>query len=227
MRVAILCAMPNELKPVVDGLQLTKDGDDYIGKLGDIDILATKMGLGMNPAAAATERVLGLGDIDRVLVVGICGGLDESVPIGTVLHPQILEDGATGEQYTSPDWAPITLAGRLVTFDDFALELKMIPELVTQGAAAVDMETAAVAAVCTKRGVPYAVFRSISDHATTDAIDLELGQMVGPDGEANILKGLWYMVRKPWKIPALLQLAKGASIATAAAAESAIAALTA
>jgi adenosylhomocysteine nucleosidase len=183
------------------------------------------MGLGMNPAAAAAERILDRGDVDRLLVVGICGGLDESVPIGTVLCPAIVEDGATGEQYPSPEWAPITLDGRLVTFDDFALELKMIPSLVEQGASAVDMETAAVASVCTRRGVPYAVFRSISDHATTGVLDMELGTMVGPSGSPNIAKGLWYLVRHPRKIPALIALGKGAATATKAAANAAIAAL--
>ena len=43
--------------------------------------------------------------------------------------------------------------------------------LLKSGATAVDMETAAVAAVCERKGTPYAVFRAISDYATDGSVD--------------------------------------------------------
>jgi nucleoside phosphorylase len=225
MRVAMLAAMPMELKPIVRILNLTQSGDDYVGKLGDIDIVATKMGVGMTGATKTTERLLDQGDIDRVLVVGICGGLDETVPIGTVLHPEVLVDGANGTEYKSPAWAPITLSGRLATFDDIELELKMVPELLESGCTAVDMETAAVAAVCEKRGTPYAVFRAISDYATDGSVDAAVGKMVKADGSPDMGAALRYMITHPRRIPTLLRLGRGSAAAVKAAADAAIAAL--
>ena len=225
MRVAIVAAMPIELRPLVKAAGLQPAGDDYVGSVAGHTIVAAKMGVGMTGATATTERLLDTGDVDRVIVIGICGGLDESIPIGTVLSPEVLVDGATGTEYRSPAWDPIELSGTLVTFDDINLELQMIPQLVEQGASAVDMETAAVAAVCQRRGTPYAVFRSISDYATDGTVDEAVGAMARPDGSADIGAGLRYMVRRPWKIPGLIRLGRGSQAAAKAAADAALVAL--
>jgi adenosylhomocysteine nucleosidase len=219
--------MPIELKPLVKTMNLQRSGIDYTGSVAGVDVVAAQIGVGITRAAEETERVLKSGPVDRVIVVGICGGLDETVPIGSVLNPEIVQDGATGEAYHSPEWGPITLQGRLVTFEDFALELKMIPQLAREGAAAVDMETAGVASVCHERDVPYAVFRAISDYATDGSIDYEIGTMLNPDGSSDIGKGIRYMLRHPWRLPTLMRLGKGAQAATKAAAAAAIAAVSA
>ena len=227
MRVAIVAAMPNELHPLVKALNLQRSGDDYVGTVAGHDVVAAKMGVGMTGASRTTERLLDRGDIDRVVVIGICGGLDETVPIASVISPAVIVDGATGVEYKAPAWDAVRLDGRLVTFDDFALEIQMIPTLAKEGASAVDMETAAVAAACEKRGVPYAVFRSISDYATDGTVDLELGTMVKPDGSPKILAGIVYMLKRPWKIPRLIRLGKDSAAASKAAVDAAIGALSA
>lgn len=225
MRVAILTAMPIELRPVVRGLKLERSGDDYTGKLGGTDIVATTMGMGMTGATRTTERLLADGGVDRVLVVGICGGLDEKVPIGTVLHPEVLIDGVAGTEYKSPAWAPLTLSGRLATFDDIDVELQMLPQLIQAGVNAVDMETAAVAAVCERHDVPYAVFRAISDYATDGSVDSAIATMIRPDGSTDVVATIRYIATHPWRIPVLMRLARGAQTAVKAAAGAAIAAL--
>jgi adenosylhomocysteine nucleosidase len=225
MRVAVVAAMPIELRPLVKAAGLRPSGDDYTGTLAGHEIIAAKMGVGMTGATETTERLLHSGDVDRVVVIGICGGLDETIPIGTVLSPEILVDGATGAEYRPPPWDPIKLHGRLVTFDDINLELQMIPQLVKEGASAVDMETAAVAAVCERHDRPYAVFRSISDYATDGTVDAAVGAMARPDGSPDMGAALRYMVRRPWKIPGLVRLGRGSQSAAKAAADAAIAAL--
>jgi nucleoside phosphorylase len=225
MRIAVLAAMPIELRPFVRAAGLQPSGDDHVGTLAGHEIIATKMGVGMTGAAKATERLLRSGDVDRVIVIGICGGLDESIPIGTVLSPEILVDGATGGEYRPQPWGSIDLCGKLVTFDDIELELKMIPQLVEEGASAVDMETAAVAAVCEQHGCPYAVFRSISDYATDGTVDAAVGAMAKPDGSSDMGAALRYVVRRPWRIPGLVRLGRGAQAAAKAASDAAITAI--
>jgi nucleoside phosphorylase len=225
MRIAVVAAMPMELRPFVRAAGLQPSGDDYTGTFAGHEIIAAKMGVGMTGATKTTERLLQSRDVDRVVVIGICGGLDESIPIGSVLSPEVLVDGATGAEYRSPAWDPIELRGKLVTFDDFELELKMIPQLAKEGASAVDMETAAVAAVCEQHGCPYAVFRSISDYATDGTVDAAVGAMAKPDGSSDMGAALRYMVRRPWRIPGLVRLGRGAQAAAKAAADAAITAI--
>jgi adenosylhomocysteine nucleosidase len=217
--------MPIELRPFVRALGLQSSGDDFVGTLAGHDIVAAKMGVGMTGATATTERLLQGGNVDRVVVIGICGGLDETIPIGSVLSPEVLIDGATGTEYRPPAWEPIDRRGTLVTFDDFELELRMIPQLAAEGASAVDMETAAVAAVCEAHGCPYAVFRSISDYATDGTVDAAVGAMAKPDGSSDMRAALRYMLRRPWKVPGLVRLGRGAQSAAKAAADAAIVAL--
>src|SRR5258706_7349390 len=88
MRVAVIAAMPIELRPLVRALGLQPSGDDYVGTLNGHEIIAAKMGVGMTGATATTERLLRSGDVDRVVVIGICGGLDASIPIRSVPLPE-------------------------------------------------------------------------------------------------------------------------------------------
>jgi adenosylhomocysteine nucleosidase len=225
MHIAVLAAMPIELRPFVRSAGLQPSGEDYTGSVAGHDITAAKMGVGMTGATRTTERLLRAGDVDRVVVIGICGGLDESIPIGSVLSPEVLVDGATGTEYRPAAWDPIELRGTLVTFDDFELELQMIPKLAADGASAVDMETAAVAAVCEQHGCPYAVFRSISDYAMDGTVDAAIGAMAKPDGSSDRGAALRYMVRRPWRIPGLLRLGRGAQAAAKAASDAALTAI--
>src|SRR5258708_4289829 len=112
MRIAVLAAMPSELRPLIKALDLQPSDDVYIGTYAGHDVVAAKMGVGMTGASRTTERLLDRGDIDRVVVIGICGGLDETVPIASVLSPAVIVDGATGIEYKAPPWEPISLDGR-------------------------------------------------------------------------------------------------------------------
>jgi len=90
------------------------------------------------------------------------------------------------------------------------------------GVTALDMETAAVAAVCEARLVPWSVFRVISDMAG-DTDDSVLA-MANPDGSANVPAVVRYLLPRPWRIFKLARLGRDAQAATNRAADAAIAA---
>ena len=71
-------------------------------------------------------------------------------------------------------------AGRIVSDDQFISAEEDIARISDDGVTAVDMETAAVAAVCERRGTPWSVFRVISDMAG-DTDDSVLA-MANPEG---------------------------------------------
>ncbi len=225
MRVAVLAAMPLELRPFAKAVGLRRVDDRFTGELAGHDIVATTMGVGMTRATHAAERMLALGNVDRMVVIGICGGIDMALPIGHVITPEVVVDGATRTEYRPPAWEPIEARGRIVTYDDFDAEMRVMGELQQQGFAAVDMETAAVAAVCDRHACPYAVFRAISDNATDGSVDAAVAAMARPDGTPDTAAAVRYMLRRPWSIPRLLRLGRGSQLAARNAAAAAIRAL--
>jgi hypothetical protein len=134
-------------------------------------------------------------------------------------------DGVTGAEYPTAPWGDVVQQGRLVTFDDFQTNPEVLAGLQRRGFAAIDMETAAVAAVCDRRGCPCTVFRAISDDAAAGTIDAAVAAMARPDGSPDVGAAVRYLLRRPWRVPRLASLGRDAQRAAKAAAASAVEAL--
>jgi adenosylhomocysteine nucleosidase len=223
-RIALLAPMGSELRPLLKRLPLqrTEAGRPpvYEGAHGDVEIVATTTSMGTVAAAAAAERVLDTRTIDRVVVVGIAGGVDPGFSIGDVFVPTVVIDGATGTEYTPHPFGDLEPRGKLSTSDEFIVDDTRLARMAADGIVAVDMETSAVAAVCERRGTPWSVFRAISDRAHEG--DVEMLNMAHPDGSPNARAALRYIVRHPGKLPFLLRLAQGATKAADAAADACV-----
>ena len=83
----MLAPMQPELQPIVRRLGMEGDGSVYRGRAGDIDVVAMLTTIGMAAGAQAAQRILEH-DVDWVMVVGIAGGVDRSVPIGGWWYPR-------------------------------------------------------------------------------------------------------------------------------------------
>jgi adenosylhomocysteine nucleosidase len=213
--------MPSELRPLVKALSLRRaqpdDVRNYVGTAGASELMATTSGMGTGLAAAATERLLDSAPIDHVMVVGIAGGMGAS-KVGDVIFPEVVVNKLSRAEYRPAPLIDVAARGRLVTHDDFDMKPDEAQRLVDEGFIAVDMETAAIAAVCERRGTPWSVVRVISDLVGVtpgDVIDL-----ANPDGSPNIGAGLRYLLRHPARIPKLVRLGRDSQrAATRAAAE--------
>jgi nucleoside phosphorylase len=218
-RVGLLAPMPSEFTPLVKAFALQRSESGYRGTSGGIELVAGKTGIGTKLAAEATERMLDTGDVDHVMVVGIAGGMGPS-RVGDIVYPEVVVDKASGAEYRPLPLSDVPARGRLVTHDDFDMTDDERDALVAAGFIAVDMETAAVASVCERRGVPWSAVRSISDLVGVTPGDVIA--LANADGTPNVGASIRYLVTKPWRIPRLLRLgldstraAKGAADAAA------------
>ena len=108
------------------------------------------------------------------------------------------------------------------TTDVLLTDAEHIAGLRAQGVVSLDMETAAIAELCETRGIPWSVFRVISDRATDGSIDEEVFHLSNQDGTPNARAVARYFAKHPGRIPRMARLAKGAKLATETAADAAI-----
>jgi adenosylhomocysteine nucleosidase len=221
-RIGFLAPMKPELRPLVEMLSLQRDEADgppvYRRTIGDTAVVATLTLIGTKPATAATERLLRNETVDHVVVVGIAGGVPPTTKLGDVLVPEVVVHAATGNEYCASPLGDTVVSGRIRTSDDLGVG---VAEMLAEGVAACDMETAAVAAVCEDKGVPWTAVRAISD-LVGGPVDESLLGLANPDGTGNMRAAAKYLLPRPWKIPGLMKLARDTSAATKAAASAAI-----
>jgi nucleoside phosphorylase len=214
-----------ELRPFVREAGLVSRGPAYEGVVGRHTVIATTMGVGPSRASHSVERLLARGDVERVVVVGVAGGIDPALAVGSVMVPEEVVDGLSGASYPNSPGDGVVVSGRLVTFDEVQVAPDVLARLRRQGFAAVDMETAAVAAACARRGCPLSVFRAISDDATAGSVDPAVAAMARPDGSSDVGAAVRYLVRRPWRAAALVSLGRDAQRAAKVATKAALAAL--
>lgn len=227
--VAFVCAMPMELAPLTKALSLRTRTDGpvamSVGKIGTCPVVAIVTGMGTKLAAAGVEQLLAAVEVERVVVVGITGALDDETPIGTLVRPEAVVDGATGAEFRPDPLGAGPRRGRMWTSDSLITDPETLAGLRSEGVVSLDMETAAIAEVCGRHGVPWSVFRAISDRASDGSVDEEVFHLSHQDGTPNAKAVASYMAKHPGRIPAMARMAKAARLATERAADEAIAAV--
>lgn len=184
------------------------------------------IGIGTTLAAASTRRLLDEHDPSRVIMIGIAGGVGPTIEIGDLVVPEVVLNGMTGVELRPEPFGTIEPRGTLHTSDEFVQDPARLAALHDErGVVALDMETAAVGAVCEERGVPWSVFRGISDHVEGLPVDPAVLTLMGPEGQprwGNVAK---YLARNPMRYRHLAQLQAGAKAAITASVGAALAAL--
>ena len=138
--------------------------------------------------------------------------------------PETVIAGWSGEAHQPAALGGVTPRGRLLTTEALETGPDVLARRLAEGITAVDMETAAVAEVCDREGVPWSVVRSISDRLSDDLVDSSFADMVKPDGTPRAGATARYIAANPLALRRLSRLARDAKVAAAAAARAAIAA---
>lgn len=167
------------------------------GRLEGRDVRLVQCGIGKVNAAMSTVALLSLG-VTHVVFTGVAGGVAPELRVGDMVvstdlvqhdvdvTPLGYEIGLIPGEAFSWEADPALRAaavraasalgefraveGRVASGDVFVASPEKVLWLrETFGAACAEMEGAAVAQVCAKRGVPFVVIRSMSDTADGDA----------------------------------------------------------
>lgn len=160
------------------------------------------VGVGPDRASTGAERVLATLHPTRVLVAGVAGATRPGLSVGDLLAPDAVVDtrsGATLRPHRPRD------AHRVVGHRGTLATVARFGDPVPSGAVAVDMETAAVAAVCEAAGVPWDVRRTVSD--TAGEVAPAVAGLVSPGGTVDGLAVARLLVRRPVEVATLVGLA--------------------
>ncbi len=203
----------------------------FRGRLGANEVVCVATGLGIRRARDCARRAMEVLAPDLVIVAGVAGALvDEAQPGSLILADRlVLEDDATPATIAVPavDLALFTVvmdaAGVPFTNATVLTSARILGDGPAKraagartGAAAVDMESAAVAAEAARRGLRFGCVRAVLDRVDEEVVGAELA---GPEGEVRPLAAAAFVLRNPRAIAALARMMRALNRATASLAD--------
>jgi adenosylhomocysteine nucleosidase len=214
-RVAIIAAMPGELKPLVRGWKSqARETVKTWSHQADADAyVAACAGAGQAAATRAFGAIEQEGPIDLVFSVGWAGGLSAEVALGEAYNVAGVIDVQTGERFSCEGGAgSLWLATSPKVAD--ATEKRRLA--ISYGASLVDMEAAAIARLADMRGIPFYGIKAVSDGFADKLPDFNRFMS---NGEFKTGRFALYSLFTPWYWPALVRMGENSKKASQSIAE--------
>lgn len=222
-RVAIIAAMPGELKALVNFAGPAGSGWPHSTRNGihfwaqrneDEEWIAACAGAGQAAATRAFAAIEDGGPIDLVFSIGWAGALRPEIAAGSAHNVAGVIDVRTGERFncdagagqlwlaTSPKVAPYSEKRRLTSAYQTAL---------------VDMEAAAIARLAAMRGIPFYAIKGVSDGLNERLPDFN--RFLTPTGQFQLARFTLFAILRPWYWPALIRMGENSKRASQSIAE--------
>ena len=191
-RVAIIAAMPGELKPLVRGWQhQTRNGVHlWQWKFDEGEWIAACAGAGADAATRAFAETEKDGPIDLAISTGWAGSLRESLLRGEAYRIGGVIDVQTGERFSSSGWSnePWVVTSPRVAG---AMEKDRLASAYHAGL--VDMEAAAIARIASMRNIPFYCVKGVSDGLSDHLPDFN--RFITPLGQFQLGRFiLWFLI---------------------------------
>lgn len=172
-------------------------------------------GIGRANAERTTREFLATHTPELLLPCGFAGGLTPELKIGDVLFEIPVDGGNNGYAAVRAKLVEGgAKPGKITCVDRIATTAKEKQQLYKEtGAAAAEMESAAVQAVCRERGIPCVTVRVISDTANDD-LPLDFNKFLNEDKVVDMSKLMMAVAKAPWKMGALMQLQQNTKMAS-------------
>lgn len=204
MRIGIIAAMDEELELLLESVKVIKKENKAamtftLGQLYSKEVVIVRCGIGKVNAAVCTQILVDDFAVDKVINVGIAGGIGENIVPGDVVIGDTLvqhDIDATGFGYKigeiprmdtiefKSDETLVEAAkkaftglndhklyvGKIATGDQFIANIDKILWIKENfNAIACEMEGGSIAQVAYLNNIPFVVIRSISDNANSGA----------------------------------------------------------
>jgi adenosylhomocysteine nucleosidase len=216
-RVAIIAAMPGELKPLVRGWRHSSRNNVrfWARRDSEEEWIAACAGAGQQAAARAFAAIEEGGPADLVFSVGWAGALTPEIAPGTAHSVAGVIDVRTGERFRCEAGAGELW---LVTSPMVAGAAEKQRLAAAYGAGLVDMEAAGVARLAQMRGIPFYCVKGISDGYRDELPDFN--RFISADGEFMLIRFILFALVRPWHWLALARMGENSRVAAEAIKES-------
>lgn len=166
-------------------------------------------GIGADAARRAAEATFYFYHPALIFSVGFAGALDPTVKVANIFQPRFVIDGNDGSRVETSSGT-----GSLLTISGIAGADQKTKYLKDYGAAAIDMEAAAVARAAQSHSIPFSAVKAISDEYNVDLPPME--RFVSPDGQFRTTAFAAFIVIRPWLWARALRLASDSAKASRA-----------
>jgi adenosylhomocysteine nucleosidase len=202
-RVALIAAMPGELKPIVGSWPHgSRNGVEFWAQRNpEEEWIAACAGAGQAAATRAFAALEEGGPIDLVLSIGWAGALRADIAAGSAHNVAGVIDARTGERFLCDAGAGDLW---LVTSPGVADEREKRRLATAYKAALVDMEAAAIARLAAMREIPFYCFKGVSD--SLDARMPDFNRFIEPNGHFKLGQFILFAALRPWYWPALVRM---------------------
>jgi adenosylhomocysteine nucleosidase len=217
IRVGVVAALAAEARTLGSAVRRP----DGLSSLSDGTLLAVS-GMGSILASAAARRLVDAGAL-ALLSFGFAGGLDPTLSAGSVVLPTEIISGDGARFLTVEEWReqlrlaiakqrPVTTGKLLSSRQPIGSVADKARAFRETGAAAVDMESLAVAEVAAAHRVPFVAVRVIVDTAA-DALPRAI-MAASRGGQLNIRRFIGGLAAAPLELIALISLSQRYRLAT-------------
>ncbi|NFS30240.1 5'-methylthioadenosine/adenosylhomocysteine nucleosidase [Clostridium botulinum] len=204
MTIGIIAAMTEELEILLKDLNLEEKKEKanmvfHKGTINNKNVVAVVCGIGKVNSAVCTQILISEYNIDKVVNVGVAGGIGKDIYPGDIVVAENLvqhdmdtsafgdkigqiprldtfdfkcdKDMVAAAKKSCEEISELnSFTGRIVSGDQFVANLEKIQWLEKEfGAISCEMEGASIAQVCYLNSIPFVVIRSISDNANNGA----------------------------------------------------------
>jgi adenosylhomocysteine nucleosidase len=182
--IALIAALPAELKPLVRGWEKRGSSEApeiWRGRIGNMDAVAACAGMGAAAATRACEALVAANPAIATLVsIGYAGSVSCGLQVGAAYPIREVIDAATGERFTTDNGQ----GQRLITLGRVADQDEKRKLASQHQAVLIDMEAAAVARVARQRNLRFLSFKGVSDGPNDKLPDFN--RFVGADGQLRM-----------------------------------------
>jgi adenosylhomocysteine nucleosidase len=216
-RIAIIAALPRELKPLVRGWQHALHDGVHVWRWrwDEGEWIAACAGAGAEAATRAFGEAEKGGELSAVISTGWVGALKGEIAPGRSYPVAAVVDARTGERFAAAG----TGEGRvLVTSAKVAEEQEKRRLATAYGGDLVDMEAAGVARLAAMRGIPFHCIKGVSDGLTDKLPDLQ--RFILENGQFQLPRFVLFSILRPWHWPALMRMGENSRKAALNMAES-------